>query len=401
MYESILENAKKLQSELVGCRRFLHEHAEVGFELENTTAFVGSRLEEMGYTPQPCGRSGLVATVGKAGKRKAFLLRADMDGLPIPERSGEPFACKNGNMHACGHDMHTAMLLGAAKLLKTYETELNGVVKLLFQPAEEILQGAQDTIAAGVLQNPEVGAAMALHVMTDVPFPVGTAVVPPSGVGAPAADYFKIEVTGKGCHGSTPQNGVDAISVAAHILLALQEIPAREISVNAPAVLTVGKLQGGTAGNVIADTAVLEGTLRAFDEQTREEVKARLKTLSAGIAKAYRAKAKVLFEGGCPTLLNDENVSAFVERNARELLGGGNVLTASELGGATNRNGGSEDFAYISRETPSVMLALAAGNSGEGYGYPLHHPKVRFDERALCIGAALLAYNALRWFDGE
>ena len=394
----ILNQAKKLQPTLAKYRQYLHENAEVGFALSKTATFVEKNLQEMGYTPIRIAKNCLLATIGKPSAKGAFLLRADMDALPIKEKSGEAFACKTGNMHACGHDMHTAMLLGAAKLLKDNERELKGQVKLLFQPAEEILQGAKTAVDAGVLEN--VQGAVMIHVMVNTPLKSGTLVVSSGGVTAPAADYFTVEITGKSCHGSAPWNGVDALNTSAHFLVALQALSAREISLSTPATLTVGTLQAGTAGNAIADRAVMQGTLRAFDESVREQIKKRIKEIAQSIAKAFKAKAKVSFGGGCPTLVNDSKLSAFVEKNARELLGEKGVYTSAQLAGGetARRNGGSEDFAYISHKTPSVMLALSAGAIEEGYAYPLHHPKVRFNENVLCIGSAVLAHTALRWF---
>ena len=393
----LIKKAQELQQELIGWRRYLHEHAETGFALEKTTAFIESELEKMGYTPQKCGRAGLIAMAGARKSGRVFLLRADMDGLPIREKTGESFASKNGNMHACGHDLHAAMLLGAAKLLKERENALAGEVRLLFQPAEEILEGAKDAIEAGALER--VSGAMMMHVMTNVDLPAGTIVVSSAGVGAPAADFFAIKVQGKSCHGSAPWNGVDALTAAAHILIALQEISARELTPAMPAVLTIGSMNGGEAGNVIADLAEMKGTLRAFDEETREMVKRRLGEIAKNVAKAFRARAKVVFTSGCPTLLNDETLSAFAEREAKALLGEASVFTSKTIDeDARKKSGGSEDFAYISQKVPSVMAAIAAGETGKGYDYPLHHPKVKFDENALYMGAALYAHIAMQYF---
>lgn len=396
MSNFIFQQAKNLQKELTEYRRFLHAHAEVGFEMAQTNAFIRSKLEEMGYMPKDCGRAGLVARIGRSDGKNDLLLRADVDALPIREKTGVPYACKTGNMHACGHDLHAATLLGVAKLLKENEKRLRGGIKLLFQPAEEILEGANDCIQAGVLES--VGGAAMIHVMTNKPLPTGTLIVSPAGVGAPAADYFTIEVKGKACHGSAPQNGVDALSVAAHILLALQEIPARENPATVPAVLTVGKLQGGNAGNAIADYAIMQGTLRAFDENVRENMKKRLAEIARFVAKSFRAKAKTTFQGGCPTLLNDRGMSAFTEETLKKTFGKNGVFTVADLGGGvTQKSGGSEDFAYISQQTPSIMLALAAGETEKGYRYPLHHPKVNFDENAMAYGVTALVALALAW----
>lgn len=390
--ERLLQDAKKLQKDLVEHRRYLHQNAEVGFDLTKTADYIKEQLKNMGFTPKEVGRYALTAEIGKG--KPAFLLRADMDGLPIEEQTKEPFACKSGHMHACGHDMHAAMLLGAAKLLKEREKELKGRVRLLFQPAEELLEGAKTAVENGVLTNPKIDGAMMLHVLTGVPLDTGCVVVA-HGVSAPAADYFTVEVQGKGCHGSTPWKGVDASAVAAKILLGFQEITAKEVSFATPSVLSVGNISAGTAGNVIADSAILKGTLRTFDEGVRAFIKTRIEEIVKYTAKAFRAKAKVKFGGGCPSLLNDGKLSALALQTAEELLDE-KAFSSVEMGNSEEK-GGSEDFAYISREVPSVMLALSAGNSKEGYAYPLHHPKARFDERALYIGSALYAAVALKF----
>lgn len=393
--DQILSEAKALESEILSYRRWLHVHAETGFDLAETKLYVKAALEEMGYTVTECGKAGLVTTVGNGGK--VFLLRADMDALPIGEESDVDFPCPTGSMHACGHDMHTSMLLGAAKLLKNHEAELRGTVKLMFQPAEEIFEGGKDMIANGVLKNPEVDAGMMIHVTAGMPIPSGTVIVSAPGVSAPAADYFSIRVQGKGCHGSAPQNGVDAITAAAHILIALQEIHARELDPSEEAVLTIGKFQGGTAENVIADSAVLGGTVRTYNEETRSYLKERMTQIATSIATAFRASAEVAFGSGCPTLVNDKALCGAMVGYLRELLGPYGALDAASFG--PSRGGGSEDFAYISQEVPALMLALAAGEPSKGFAYPQHHPKVKFDESVLPIGTAVFTYAAIRWLE--
>ncbi|MFR3325836.1 MAG: M20 metallopeptidase family protein [Oscillospiraceae bacterium] len=395
--EQILQEAAALQEEIKSHRLWLHTHAETGFDLTETKPYVKSTLTEMGYTVQECGKAGLVTTVGKPGG-KVLLLRADMDALPIAEEADVDFACKNGRMHACGHDMHTAMLLGAAKILKAHESELGGTVKLMFQPAEEIFEGSKDMIASGVLENPRPDAALMIHVAAGMPLPAGTVVVSAPGVSAPAADYFTIRVHGKGCHGSAPQNGIDPLTAAAHILIALQEIHARELSASDEAVLTIGTFHAGEAGNVIPDTATMGGTIRTYDEKTRAYLKERMTAIAQSIAEAFRASAEVSFGSGCPTLVNDKDLSEKVTGYLKGLLGASHAFTTAELnGGKPARGGGSEDFAYVSHEVPSLMLALAAGEPSKGYVYPQHHPKVKFDESVLSTGAAVFVDCALQY----
>ena len=397
--EMLLEEARGLETEIQNHRRWLHAHAETGFDLKETKPYVRKALEEMGYAVTECGKAGLTATVGQGGR--VFMLRADMDALPITEEADVPFACGAGRMHACGHDFHTAMLLGAAKLLKNHEAELPGTVKLMFQPAEEVFQGGQDMIDNGILENPAVDAAAMIHVTVGAPIPAGTVIVSVPGVTAPAADYFSIKVQGKGCHGSTPQNGVDALTAAAHILIALQEIHARELSPADESVLTVGIFQGGTAENVIADSATLGGTIRTYDENTRSYLKERMTQIAASVATAFRAAAEVTFGSGCPTLVNDKALCGAVAGYLKDLLGPYGALDAAAFAtdGKPARGGGSEDFAYVSQKVPALMLALAAGEPAKGYVYPLHHPKVTFDESALPIGAAVFAYTAMRYLE--
>ena len=398
--KDFLKTAESIEDEIRENRRWLHAHAETEFDLKETTAFVKEKLQEIGLEYTDCGKCGISAIIGK-NEGKTFLLRADMDALPINEESGLDFSCGNGNMHACGHDMHTAMLLGAAKILKQFENELSGKVKLMFQPAEEILSGANNMIENGILKNPDVDAAMMLHVMAGFPLKTGTVIVPLPGVGAPAADYFTINVQGKGCHGSTPHLGIDSITAAAHILIALQEITAREMGVTDEAIITVGSFHGGTAGNVIAHTTDLQGTLRSFNDDLRQNIKKRITEIAENIGNAFRTKVTVTFGSGCPTLHNDENLVNSTEENLRSLLGDELVVNAKSFSTENTHKGGSEDFSYISKEVPSVMLALASGEPEKGYKYHQHHPKVVFDESVLKIGSAVLAFNAYKWLENN
>lgn len=400
--ENILEEARNISQELIDKRRYLHANAETGFDLTKTLKFVETELINMGYNPIHCGKAGFVVTAGGKKQGKVFLIRGDMDALPIKEESGVDFASNNGCMHACGHDMHTTMMLGAAKILKEHEDEINGTVKLMFQPAEEIFEGSNDMIENGLLENPTVDAALMLHVMANTPFKAGTAIVSSPGVSAPAADYFEIKIQGSGCHGSMPNTGVDPINVAAHIVIALQEINARELSVTEKAVLTLGKLNSGNIANVIPDTATIGGTIRTYNEETRAFIKTRIKEISENVAKTFRANAEVVFGSGCPTLVNDKELSKCVAKYTEELLGKEMAFTVEELNsmseaGSSSKSAGSEDFAYVSQKVPSIMIALAAGQPEKGYSYPQHHPKVKFNEEALVYGSSIYAYVAMKW----
>ena len=387
---NLLAAAQKLMDICREDRRRLHMMAETGFDLQQTREFVMRRLAEMDLQAEECGKCGVVCSLGSGDK--TILLRADMDALPIREESHLDFACENGCMHACGHDMHTAMLLCAAQMLKKHEDSLKCRVKLAFQPAEEILMGAQDMMDAGMLSG--VDAAAMLHVLVGQEVPVGTVIIAPAGESAPAAGFFTIEVIGSGGHGAMSLDSVDPLNAAAHIVLALQAVPARELGLNDSAALTIGAFKAGSAANVIPQRAVLKGSFRAYGDAVMDFMRRRIVEIARDTASAFRAQAEVRFEGRCPSLWNDEGMC----RLARKALGDHllPVLDGRELGG---RASGSEDFANISRKVPSVMLALAAGRPGDGHGHPLHHPAVTFDESALPYGAA--AYAALALAFGE
>ncbi len=402
--QMLLKEARQIHDVILKERQKLHQYAEIGFDLSNTVSFVKNALADIGIEPTDCGRAGVVALIGGQKPGKVFLLRADMDALPIREEAEVPFASQTGNMHACGHDMHTAMLLGAARLLKAHENEIEGTVKLMFQPAEEIFEGSHDMIEAGVLDNPKVDAALMIHVMAGMPLTPGTVIVSAPGVSAPAADYFEITVQGKGCHGSMPNTGIDPLTAAAHILIGLQEINARELALDDRVVLTIGIMHAGTAANVIPDTMTMGGTVRTFDEGIRSFAKRRMIEIAQKTAEAFRAKASVVFGSGCPTLVNDSALSISAVKYAKELLGSQQAFSSTELeairdGGNASKTSGSEDFAYVSQRVPAIMLALASGQPDKGYCYPQHHPRVKFDEAVLSDGSAVYAYAALRWLE--
>jgi len=376
---NFLEDAVPLSAHLTELRRRLHACPEIGFELPRTRAVILEELARLRIEAAEVGNGSIVAQIGE--KPAQVLLRADMDGLPVKEETELPFASSNGAMHACGHDLHTAILLGAAALLKKQEKRLSRGVRLLFQPAEELLQGAADAVRAGVTEG--IGKAYMLHGAVNTGRPAGTVFLPPAGVIAPSADYFQLTVRGKGCHGADPASGIDPLSAACRILLGLQHLPSREFPPGGRAALTVGALQGGEAYNAIPDSARIRGSMRCFDEDFRNRLKARIREISEGISDAFRCGISVEFPAGCPSLQNDAVLRKQAEEGLISSLGSERVVVIDPPA----QGGGSEDFAEISRAVPSLMLSLAAGDPG----VPLHHPKVVFDEACLPYGAAALA----------
>lgn len=390
--KSILQQAMALKTDLVNWREAMHRHPELGLDTPWTQDFVVQRLREMGYEPRKVGTAGYTVLIGKPGK-KVILLRADMDALPLEEVSGEPFASEcPGKMHACGHDMHTAMLLGAAKLLKENESLLEGQVKLMFQSGEEIGEGARDMVEAGVLEDPHVDAAEMIHVAAGAPFPSGLILVPQGGTGASASCRFRLVVTGKGGHGAMPSACIDPITSICHIHSGLEEIFAREAELCDFLALTVGMIRAGDAHNIIPNTAEMAGTIRTMSLEKMEWAQKRLTEIAQGIGGAYRTQVEVTFEKLLPPLIADTDLADCAGAYLKELLGPGAMRVPS-----STKGGGSEDFAFVSVKVPSVPMFLAAGNSKEGYLHPAHHPAVRFDESALPIGTAAHVYMAIRW----
>lgn len=384
-YNNILSEAAVLSEELIAHRRYLHQCPEIGFELPQTITYVTKCLKEYGYEPEVIAGSGIMVTAGKG--EKTFLLRGDMDALPMKEESGLPFASTNGNMHACGHDFHTSALLGAAKLLKEHEDELCGQVKLLFQPAEEVMNGADMMIAHGVLENPKVDAAMALHV---VHRKLGR-VCYSLGRGCGSSDVFTITVKGKGGHGAAPHMNIDPINVACHIQLALQTINSREVNPNEMIVLTICSFHSGSACNIMPPTAELKGTIRTMDMEVKAFARQRLIDICENVCKTFRAECQIDFEGpGIPPMYNDDELLADTKRYINAMFG-------KEVTYEIERMTGSEDFSSVSIRVPSVLYWFGTGDDEEGYNYGVHDSRVTFNEKAIHQMAAVYAVSAIRW----
>lgn len=378
--------SRELESQIIADRRFLHQHAELGFDLPETRNYVLTRLRELGYDPKEMGQ-GITAQLGEGSP--CILLRADMDALPMAEENELPFRSENpGIAHTCGHDMHAAMLLGAAAILAGGKEKLPGTVKFMFQANEEGGQGAKAMVDAGVLEDPKVDAAIGMH----------TAAARDSGsfyyaVGSTMAssDGFSIEVTGRGGHGAGPQFAIDPINIACHIHLGLQELIAREAPPAEVTVLTIGSLHSGTAGNIIPQTATMQGTLRTHCEQTREKLKRRMEELCAHTAQAFGGEAKLTFQFGIPVLYNDADMADKLAETLKAHFGEDCVHKIDM------KLAGSEDFAELSLRVPSVYLSIGTGHEKDGFLYGQHHPKVIFDEGCMKNGAAAYALCAWEW----
>lgn len=385
-----MEQAKLIKNDIVSYRRTIHQNPEVGAELPKTKSYVIEKLKEFGYAPKEICESGIVATIEGSKPGKTFLLRADMDALPMEEATECDFKSNNGCMHSCGHDMHTAMLLGAAKLLKENQDEIEGTIKLVFQPDEEGFTGAKKMLEAGVLENPKVDAAMAMHVHSGSPSNV---VLCGLGTSIAGCNRFRIVVNGRGCHGAMPETGVDPINIAAHIYISLQEIIAREISATKPAVVTIGKFVGGEAPNIIPEEVIMEGTIRSLDKEVGEFIFSRMKDIVESTGKMFRGEAKLIELSSVPPLANDTDLANELTGYVKDLVGE-KAVCLFKAGGM-----GSEDFASYSYEVPSVYLMLGAGTKEENslYGEPMHNEKVVFNEDILVTGAAMHTYCAIMW----
>lgn len=383
------DRALELKDEIIANRRYIHTNAEVGLHMPKAKAYVIEKLREYGLEPKECGE-GVTATVGNGGK--VILLRADMDALSMPEESGLPFACPTGTEgHCCGHDLHAAMLLTAAKMLKEDENALEGTVKFMFQPGEENFTGAKNMVENGILEDPKPDIAMAYHVGPGK-IPMGVYMYNDSGKAIMfSMDGFEIHVKGRGAHGAYPQMAIDPINIGVHIHLALQELIARECNPSDACVLTIGQFNAGSAQNIIPESAVLCGTIRTNNADERALLIRRLKEVSERTAEVYGGTAEVVMTGGVGPLVSDAALT-------KEMVG---YMKKLSISGLTRYPGitasASEDFAVIAEHIPSVFMYLSAGFLDERGAFSAHNPKVMFNEEVLPIGSACLAQCASEW----
>jgi len=389
--ETLLDEAKELLPELVALRRAIHAEPELGLELPKTREKLLERLEALPLEIETHAKtSGVVATLRGARPGRSILLRADMDALPMPEDTGLPFASKTpGAMHACGHDAHTAMLVGAAQLLAGRRDELRGSVVFMFQPGEEGHAGARVMLEEGLLERePRVEAAFALHVAPEFrPGMIATR----GGTLLASADAFEIVVRGKGGHASMPHLCRDPIPAACAIVPALQTFVTRSIAATDPAVITVTMLRAGTTNNVIPETATLTGTIRAHSENARELAHEGVHRVAEGVARAHGVEAEVNLVPGYPVTVNDGDFDGFVQGVARELLGQRSVveLPAPFMG--------AEDFSFVLQRVTGSMAVIGMRPPGPDAPAPCHSNRMKIDENGMAHGAALHAAVALRF----
>jgi amidohydrolase len=388
MADDLKRRVVDLTGSLVAWRRALHQRPELGFAEHETAAFVAARLGELRLNVTTgVAKTGVVAVLETAHPRRPpVLLRADMDALPIEEPAGRPYGSKAaGKMHACGHDGHMAMLLGAASLLSESRERLDRNVVFCFQPGEEGFGGADVMIREGILKTHGVAEVYGLHLWSL--FPVGTVQVRP-GPAMAAQDEFAAKIVGRAGHGAMPHEARDPVVAVAQAIVALQSVVSRSIDPIQPAVVSVGSLHAGTAPNVIPQSAELRGTLRSFDEGVREILRRRVREVVDGSAAAAGCRSEFELFPGYPAVVNDPEAVERVRRHAAQVVGAANVIEPAPMAAA-------EDFAYFLQNAPGAFAFIGAGNAARGITAPHHAPQFDIDEAALPVGAELLARIAL------
>ena len=376
-------------------RRWLHTHPELSGQEKETSAYIASALREIGLIPtENIGGYGVAAVIHGSADGKCVGLRADFDALSIQEQTGLPFASGHpGICHACGHDMHTAMLLGAAEVLNSMKDSFAGSVKLIFQPSEEnaAASGAKQMIADGILENPHVDVIFAQHVSPS--YPTGSIALN-SGAMSASSDRFFITVGGKSSHGSAPESGVDAVVIGAQVITALQSIVARNVSPLDSAVLTIGKVTAGSRYNIIAEECVMEGTCRTLDPKVQERLPARMEAIIKGVAEGMGGTYNFEYVKGFIPTMNAPDACALVQRTAQRLMGHDRVIVPDK----TAMTG--EDFSFYLREIPGAFYWLGCQKEGEPF-YPLHSDHFSPDEAAMKTGLEVMLSSALACLNGS
>lgn len=387
---ALMREVDEIMPGVVADRRHLHQHPEIGFHEFETARFIAERLHGLGFDEvrTGIGTTGVVGILRGSRPGKVVALRADMDALPIDEENDVEYKSLNpGVMHACGHDAHVSMMLGAARVLAGKRAEIPGTVKFIFQPAEEGLGGALAMIADGVLENPTPDAIFGLHIWNETPAGV---VQLRDSIAMVASDGFKIEITGKGGHGAQPQTTIDPIAVGTEIVMALQTIISRNIDPILAGVVTIGSFHSGNAGNVIPSTASLSGTLRSVTVEQRAEIRRRVDQIVRGVAQSMRAEVEITYTWGTPATINTPAMAAIVRETAIELVGPDRVQE-SPLKVV------SEDMSEFLNRVPGCYYFVGSQNPDKGFIWGHHHARFDIDEDAMAVGVGTLAGSALRY----
>lgn len=388
---NFLQKANNIKEEVIRIRRDLHMYPELDFDLFRTSEKIKKILQKENIEYYETVKTGICAIIRGKGD-KTVALRADMDALPMQELKETEYTSKSENkMHACGHDVHTAILMGAAKVLNSMKEDLKGNVKLLFEPAEETTGGAQIMINEGVLNNPEVSAVFGLHVEPEIE--VGKIGIKRDVVNA-ASNPFTIKIIGKGGHGAYPHRSIDPIIIAANVITTLQNVVSREISAVYPAVISIGTIKGGTAQNIIPEFVEISGIMRTMTLEHRKYVKDRLVEITEGICTSMRAKCEIQIDESYPCLYNDDKTVDILQGAAEKIIGKENII------GLKHPAMGVESFAYFSLEKPSAFYFLGTRNESKDIIYPLHNSKFDVDEDSIITGIAIQCKSAVDFLNG-
>ena len=384
IHDKITEMIRGYNDELVQIRRKLHSEPELSWEEEQTTEFICKYLERLGVSYRRTEPTGVIATIKGGQLGKTIALRADMDALSVDQlnQNIEYVSKKPGKMHACGHDAHTSMLLIAAKVLNEIRTELDGDVRLIFQPAEEVGEGAKEMVKQGAVEG--VDQVFGIHIWSQMPTHKVSCV---SGASFASADVFKVTFKGRGGHGAIPQDCIDTAIIASNFVMNVQSIVSRTIDPHHPAVLTIGRMDVGTRFNIIAENAVIEGTVRCFDAETRDHIEKQLHHYAENIASIYGATAIVEYRRGTLPVVNDETSALLVKRVVAEAFGEDQVYNEKPTMVA-------EDFSFYTEKIPGSFALVGSGNPTKDTEWAHHHGMFNIDEEALTTGAELYAQMA-------
>ncbi len=386
---NLLLEAQKIKQDIVQFRRNFHMYPELGMEEYRTAGIIEDTLKSLGVETKRIAGTGVIGLLRGKSSGKTIALRADMDALPISDKKKVSYTSKvPGKMHACGHDSHSASLLGAAMLLSKYKNKFNGNIKFLFQPAEETVGGALPMIKEGALKNPEVDAVFGLHVTADIE--VGKIGIT-YGKAYAASDMFDVIIYGESCHGAAPHEGIDAIAVGAQVVSALQNFVSRNVDPLDSAVVTIGMFQGGYERNIIADRVKLSGIIRTLDPNSRKIACDRVKKIILGVTEALGARATINFIPSYPSLINDNSMTDMVKSVAEELLGKDNVMVINKP------TMGAEDFSYFLENVNGSFFKVGIKNKEKGIVQPPHSSLFDIDEDALPIAAAMHTQIALKF----